>query len=256
MSRRWILVVGLALALTVAAVLSVVKVNTASSTGGTPTYLITVTNLTDGQPLTPPVVALHRSSVDLFDIGRPASSELQAIAENGDLAPMLAALDPATNGNVIALTHVARGAEGPAPIVPDGNPGGAPFESAQAFILSGGHGANYLSIASMLICTNDGFTGVDSVKLPRHVGQSSTYFSAGYDAGTEMNTEDFADMVPPCQGLVGVSSKDEGTGMSNPKLAEGGVIGLHPGIAGGTDLLVGQHGWVDPAVMVFVERIS
>ena len=26
-----------------------------------------------------------------------------------------------------------------------------------------------------------------------------------YDAGTEMNTEDFADMVPPCQGLIGVS---------------------------------------------------
>ena len=234
------------------------KANTASSSGGTPTYLVTVTNLTDGQPLTPPVVVLHRSSVDLFDIGRPASSELQAIAENGDLGPMLAALDPSMNRNVIAVTHVARNAEAPAPIVPNGNPGGTPFESAQAFILSGGHGADYLSIASMLICTNDGFTGVDSVRLPRHVGESSTHFSAGYDAGTEMNTEDFADIVPPCQGLVGVSSDDEGTGMSNPKLAENGLIGLHPGVVGSKsgDLLVGQHGWVDPAVMVFVERIS
>ena len=156
------------------------------------------------------------------------------------------------------MTNVARGAEGPAPIVPDGNPGGAPFESAQAFILSGGRGGDYLSIASMLICTNDGFTGVDSVRLPRHVGESSTYFSAGYDAGTEMNTEDFADMVPPCQGLVGISSDDAGTGESNSDLAENGVIGLHPGIAGleGGDLLAAEHGWVDPAVMVFVERIS
>ena len=45
-------------------------------------------------------------------------------------------------------------------------------------------------------------------------------FTNGYDAGTELNTEDFADIVPPCQGLIGVSSEDGGTGMSDPSLAE------------------------------------
>ncbi len=256
MSRRLIVVIALVVAVTAAAAFAAVKATTASGHGSPPKYLVTVTNLTYGQPLTPPVVALHKRGADLFDIGRRASTELQEIAENGNLAPMLALLDPDSNRNVVAVTHVARGAEGPAPIVPKGNPGKTDFASQQAFILTGGHGANYLSVVSMLICTNDGFTGADSVKLPHRVGQTATYFSAGYDAGTETNTEDFADMVPPCQGLVGVSSKDEGTGMTNPKLAENGVIGLRPGVAGGTDLVAATHGWVDPAVMIFVERIG
>ena len=262
MSRRWILAVGLTLALTLAAALAAVKVTTASSTGGPPTYLVTVTNLTDGQPLTPPLVAVHKRGAGLFAIGRPASPELQALAENGNLDPLLAALYPKANRHVADLTIVARGAEMGAPIVPAGNPGETGFESAQAFIVTGGHGANYLTVASMLICTNDGFTGVNSVKLPRHVGDSATYFSAGYDAGTESNTEDFADLVPPCQGLVGISSDDPGKGMSDPKLAQNGVVRVHPGIVGArkalpdADLLPGAHGWTDPAVMVWVERIS
>jgi len=34
-----------------------------------------------------------------------------------------------------------------------------------------------------------------------------------------------------------------GTGMSDPALAEGGVIHHHPGIQGGADLLPAIHGW-------------
>jgi hypothetical protein len=256
MSRRWILALGLVAVLTVAAVVSVVKVTAAAGTGSAPRYLVTVTNLTYGQPFTPPVVALHRHSVDLFDPGRRASYELQQLAENGNAGPLLAALDPANNRAVNAVTNVARGAAGPAPIVPKGDPGASGFASAQSFILTGGRGANYVSIASMLICTNDGFVGLDSIKLPRHVGDTATYFAAGYDAGTENNTEDFRDMVPPCQGLIGVSSSDAGTGETNKDLAQNGVIGLHPGVQGGSDLVPGTHGWVDPTAMYFVERIG
>ncbi|MFQ5425628.1 MAG: spondin domain-containing protein, partial [Gaiellales bacterium] len=241
MSRRWIIALVVVVAVALAAVLSAVRVTTASGHGSPPTYLVTVTNLTDGQPMTPPVVAIHRRPVDLFDIGRQASFELKEIAENGNIAPMLARLDPANNRHVADVQSSA-----PEPIVLEGSPGEATFATAQAFVLTGGRGANYLSIASMLICTNDGFTGVDSLRLPGKVGESTTVFTAGYDAGTEMNTEDFADIVPPCQGLIGVSSADDGTGMSNAALAENGVIGLHPGIAGGADLLPDVHGWVDP----------
>jgi len=79
-------------------------------------------------------------------------------------------------------------------------------------------------------------------------GQTATYFSAGYDVGTEINTEDFADMVPLCQELVGVSSDDDGPGMSDPKLAENSVIKLHTGIKGDADLQAVVHGWVDPTI--------
>ena len=73
---------------------------------------------------------------------------------------------------------------------------------------------------------------------------------------TELNTEDFADIVPPCQGLVGVSSDDAGTGTTNPALAEGGVIRHHPGIQGGADLVPEVHGWHNPVGVVIVRRVA
>ena len=106
----------------------------------------------------------------------------------------------------------------------------------------------------MLICSNDGFTGVDSLALPAEIGDRSSMLTAGYDAGTEINTEDFADFVPPCQGLIGVSSGEPGTGTTNPALAEGGVIHHHLGIAGGGDLVRKVHDWNRWVARIVVER--
>lgn len=222
--------------------------------GATPgdarTYRVTVTNLTEGQPLTPVLFATHRASADVFTVGSSASFGVKEIAENGNLAPLAEALG-ATSG-------VSQVLMGDVPIVPEGTPGSVIFPDSVTFEISGDRGARRLSWVSMLICTNDGFTGLDSLELPQHVGDSVTVGTAGYDAGTEINTEDFADIVPPCQGLIGVSSGESGTGTSNPALAEGGVIHHHEGIAGGADLLPEVHGWDvnAPVAEVTVERIA
>jgi hypothetical protein len=146
--------------------------------------------------------------------------------------------------------------EGSAPIVPSSRVGATPFSDHATFTIRADKGARRLSWASMLICTNDGFTGVNSLSLPKKVGDSVTALTAGYDSGTELNTEDFADIVPPCQGLVGVSSGEPGTGISNAALAERGVIHHHPGIAGGADLVLAIHGWTDPVARVEVTAIG
>ena len=239
-------VVGLALA-TIAALVAVAAAS-ASDEAGLRTYRVTIANLTGGQPLTPPIIATHRKPLHVFEVGAPASFELKEIAENGNLAPMLAALG--------ASGHVFDVEAGGAPIVPASNPGGTPFASWATFTLESDEGAKYFSWASMLICTNDGFTGVDSLRLPQHVGDVVSVETNGYDAGTEINTEDFADIVPPCPPLTGVPSADPGTGTSNPLLAEGGVIHHHPGIQGGVDLIPALHGWTDPVAMVEIERLS
>ncbi len=103
-----------------------------------------------------------------------------------------------------------------------------------------------------MICTNDGFTGIDSLPLPK---RKATVFARAYDARTETNTEDFADIVPPCQGLIGVSSDDMGTGMSNPVIAEDGIVIPHAGINGGADLLPNVHGWGEPVAKIEIEVV-
>jgi hypothetical protein len=108
----------------------------------------------------------------------------------------------------------------------------------------------------MLICTNDGFTGLDTVRLPQVVGETITLYSDAYDAGSEINTEDFADIVPPCPALTGVLSDDPGTGESNPALAENGVIRHHDGIQGIADLDPDIHGWENPVVVVEITRVD
>jgi hypothetical protein len=130
------------------------------------------------------------------------------------------------------------------------------FDDSVTLTITADRGTKFLSYVSMLICSNDGFTGLDALQLPEAVGDTLIAYGAGYDAGTEINTEDFADIVPPCQGLIGVSSDDAGTGMSNPALAEGGVIMHHAGILGGNDLVPEIHGWDDPVIRVTVTRID
>jgi spondin N len=224
---------GLAAAVAAATALAVAPAADAKRAN---TFEVTFTDLTSGQPLTPVVAATHRRKNELFRVGRNASFGLKEIAENGNNGPMLTRLD--SDDDVSDVVEAPGG-----PLVPAGSPGDAMFGQSTTFTIEADRGARFLSLASMLICTNDGFTGVNALKLPSKLGDSVTVETPGYDAGTELNTEDFADIVPPCQDLIDVSSGEPGTGTSNPALAEGGVIAHHAGIFGVADLVPAVHGW-------------
>jgi hypothetical protein len=206
-------------------------------------YRVTIENLAGGQPLTPPVIVTHRAATRLFRVGDAASEGVRQIAENGNLEPMLAAVG--------ADPHVSHFSVLPGPSVPPVLGGESVTGELRATF-----GATRFSWVSMLICTNDGFTGVNSVPLPMHVGQSVVRVTNGYDAGTELNTEDFDDLVPPCGPLTGVDSMGRGTGTSNPSLAEGGVIHHHSGIQGVADLIPAVHGWTNPVARVTITRVE
>ncbi len=196
-------------------------------------YEVTVTNLTVGQPLTPFVLATHRGDHGIFREGRPASFGLQQLSENGGV-PVLAG-ELAGNHRVGTVAVV-----GGAPIAP-----GASVTST--VLVTDRH--ERVSLAGMLVCSNDGFAGADGLELPEDVGDSTTVGAQAYDAGTEINTEAYADIVPPCDGMGG-------SGMSNPALAEGGVVHMHGGITGAGDLTVAQHGWSGPVATVTITRIG
>lgn len=206
-------------------------------------FEVTIENLTAGQPMTPPLAAIHTPDIGLWETGTVASEGIREIAENGNLAPMEAALSGAS-----AVTDFVVAVGSGAPPLMAGE--------SRTFQIESSEGAGLFSVVAMLICTNDGFTGLNGIDLPDEVGESITVDGISYDAGTEMNTEAWDDLVPPCGPLTGEDSGGAGTGMSNPDLAEGGTVTVHPGIAGTGDLTPAVHDWDDPAIRVTLRRIS
>ena len=204
--------------------------SSASGSHSSRTYEVTVENLTPGQIFTPPIWATHGKRVDFVEVGQPAPYGVKEIAENGNLEP----LDYAWS--------LARGVRDHG-IAPDGPVTGG---TSRSFEITAPGNAKRLTTISMVVCTNDGFTGLDSQKLPRGLGHSVTIEAMAYDAGTEKNTEALADLVPPCSG------GETGTGNSNPDLAEGGVISAHGGITNGG----GDPALLDPAVWGFEQPVA
>lgn len=200
--------------------------------GSERTYRVTVTNVAGGQPLTPLVVAAHSGSTAVFSAGSAASAGVQSIAENGGVPDLV--------GELLANPGVGDVAvAGSAPI--------APGATVYTEIVTT-PGMRKLSVVGMLICTNDGFAGIDSLQLNAN-GQTKVVYGFAYDAGTEVNTEDYQDLVPPCDGLGQ-------TGMSNPALAENGVVHPHSGIQGVATLDPAVHGWSGAVIRVEIEEVG
>jgi hypothetical protein len=212
-------------------------------------YRVTVANLTGGQPFTPPAVALHSPEVEAFSVGEQASDAIQALAENGNLQPLASALQESDAVGALAT--------GDAPLVPQQDPGGTGNPYFTSLELEASESATHLTFLSMLIATNDGFTGLDTVELPEEPNASETYYASAYDAGTERNTEQFSDMVPAARELIiGEGGAQTGTTESNPDLAETDVIRPHPGIQGTGDLSPQTYDWSGPVALVQVENLG
>ncbi len=210
------------------------------------TYRVTLENLTNSQPFSPGIAVTHRPRVSLFDVGAPASTGIESIAEDGNQADAVSVFTG--SDNVTDVFDINR------PITRDGTVVGTFTDSITFDIMA--RPGDRLSLATMLICTNDGITGLDSVRLPAN--GSVVYPSAGYDAGTENNTEQSEDIVDAC-GALGPSAlagdpngNIDGAVDTNPH----GVIAHHPNILGGADLSATLHDWSDPVAAITIERID
>jgi len=187
-------------------------------TGGSDTQSITITfrNTSGTQPLSPPVVALHNAptaanGIRIFEVTQPASGEIVELAENGNIQPLVdAATGQLATGAVSAAAVAFPDPENPGPIGPGGS---------STLVLDLSNNEQVLSFASMVVCTNDGFTGVDS--RPLSANASETFTAPIYDAGSETNVQSLNYWVPPCSGEAGTSE--------NLGDAENGSIQLHQG---------------------------
>lgn len=201
-------------------------------------YDVTITNLTAGQPFSPGVLVTHTRHASFFDVGARASEGLRLIAEDGSQSVAIAEL----TGRPGVLEVVDVNA-------PIGQAGG-PFPTARTFRIRAAANANRLSLAVMLICTNDGFTGLDGVRLPGGF-KPRTFYAAGYDAGTEANDERSTSVVDACFAIGPIPGAADG----NARTSTNGVVTHHPGIQGGADLMPSAHGWRDPVAQITIQRV-
>ncbi|RMG98416.1 MAG: hypothetical protein D6706_07230 [Chloroflexi bacterium] len=208
-------------------------------------YRVTIVNLATGQPISPPVVATHRAYVSMFHAGGLASPEIEALAEDGNQSLLVAALTGAHG--VTDVVDVGM------PLTRHGTTVGDFADSVTIEIAA--RPGDRLSLAGMLICTNDGFAGLDGVWLPRH--GTAVYRARGYDAGTEENTERSADIVDPCSALGPVPLPGDPDGNENVAVNTypAQYIMRHPGIMGNGDLSA-VHDWDGAVLKVFVTRID
>ena len=204
---------------------------------------ITVTNLTHGNHFTPLLFAAHDSSQHLFQPGVAATSSLQAMAEGGDISFL--------NTDMISV-----GAD------VNANPAGGlmmPGQTVQ-FTMTTQKTNTQLSVVAMILPTNDGFVGLESLTLPTKRGRYEYYLNA-YDAGTEINDEIINGGGTP--GVQGIPADPLGLGGVNATgvaISENNqTVHIHRGLVGDTDATGGAsdvdsrvHRWLNPIAHLMI----
>jgi len=216
----------LAVTLAGASVFLALNASSAPSPGaGGAVFEVTVTNLTPGQILSPVLVVAHDATVDLFEPGEAASPELAALAEDGDTVPLEQLL--------AGLPGVADFDVGAGLVMPG---------QSETLLLRYNGAPRMLSLASMLVTTNDTFAGLDALKLP---AMGTSTYALAWDAGSEFDSE-------LCQWIPGPPCGNGG--QHDPTPAEG-FVHVDSGIHGIGDLLPEAHDWRGPVVKVVVRRV-
>lgn len=191
-------------------------------------YDVTITNVTHGVNFTPFLVVSHNRDVSLFELGSPASPELALLAEGGATGP-LATLLGGTAG-----VHDIQTSAGLL----------MPGQSVTVRI-STRFGFRRISLAAMLLPTNDSFVALNGIYAPlsRHGLATS---APGYDAGSEPNDELCVSIPGPTCGGAGAS----------PEAGGEGFVHISRGIQGAGDLPPEDHDWRNPVAHISIVPAS
>ena len=136
---------------------------------------VKITNLSAKVVLTPPIVAASKGQITVFQLTETASVALEMLAEGGSTAE-LAMMFEEHNASVAQATEA----------IPPG-------QTLTLYV----YGNRYarISLASMILPTNDGFVALNSKRIKPY--GTTTAFLSAYDAGTEFNDEDCANIPGP-----------------------------------------------------------
>ncbi len=194
-------------------------------------YQISVTNLTHAQPLSP-IAAIFHQEGNLWQRGEAASDALETLAESGD------------NSAVLALNIVQQSANSEM-VLPPG-------ETTELMLTTQDLNMLKFSLISMMVNTNDGFSGLNAVDVSElSIGDSMNFRTLAYDSGTEANSE-MAGTVP------GPADMGEGFNINRDDV---NFVSLHPGVVSQDDglnqsVLGYQHKFDNPLMAVSITRMQ
>lgn len=197
-------------------------------------YKVTLTNLTYAQPMSPMAAVLHQKSYRLFDIGMRATVGLEQLAEGGDNTALI---DEAGSHSSVKATVGGNGL-----ILP----------GASDSVTLSGETAECISVASMLVNTNDAFAGancIDVSTLQEGAKNSRTLLS--YDAGSETNSETAGSIPGPAGGGEGYNATRHDSDFIT---VHSGVITVDDGLT--DSALTMTHRWDNPTARISIERLQ
>lgn len=207
-------------------------------------FNVRIVNLSNGIHYTPFLVAAHPAGTSLFTVGQPASANLQAMAEGGDISGLVADLQG------LGATIVE-------------NPAGgllAPASETNADLNTDGTSNDLLTVVAMLLPTNDAFAGLNAVAIPTEPG-TYVFDVPAYDAGTEANDELITGGgMPGAAGIPADPGGLGGTGGTGAAMADAnpnvhihrGTLGDLDATGGTSDLDSSVHRWLNPVIRVIV----
>lgn len=204
-------------------------------------FEVTVTNLTAAQPFSPVLLVAHSDGWNAFADGSRASDGIEVMAESGSPADL--------RSEAQAQSQYISSAVGSAPQ--------GPASVSQVYTLD--VPANKLAdleltMATMLVNTNDAFTAVNGGSLAGlDVGMSRTFNTPTWDSGTEANSETAATIPGPAGNGASAGFDATRDDVRDEVHFHQGVITQDDGLA--TSVLTQVHRFDNPTARVIVKRV-
>ncbi len=196
-------------------------------------FNIEVTNLSNHQPFAPVAAVLHKPGYDGFNLGSTASEGLEMLAEGGDPSAFIAEAE--ADNKVINTTS------GTGILISGGS---------ETLKLQGISPKPRLTLAGMLVNTNDGFIGLDEVDISGlGIGESMVLHARVYDAGTEANSEAATDL--PGQNGEGFNAARDDRDFI---VVHSGVVSQQDGLTGSA--LDASHKFDNPGAKIVITRLQ
>ena len=199
------------------------------------TYQVTVINLTYAQPMSPVALVLHNEG-QLWSIGAMASVALENLAESGD------------NSAVLAESIVLSGQSGSGLLLP----GMSEMVDVSYTVADVNNAPMMLSLATMLLNTNDAFTGINALAVNNLVvGESISFTTSSYDSGTEKNSELMTTIPGPASGGTGEGFNAERDDIDKVAM-HSGIVSVDDGLM--VSALTQAHRFDNPTLAVLITR--